>query len=1066
MTYTYKRITAALTALALALSLLLPAAAETVAAAETTAATATASDTGTDPQTDPDPVAEPAAPVYPDRLGAFGSITGMTETPLGAAATLTRYENRAAGEVVQTAFTVAASPATGARIDAVNLGATLHSREKLSTLAGTAAADGETLTAAVNADFFSLYTGVPMGVLLADGRLLSSSDSRDAVGFDKDGKAIFGKIGETITIETADVTLPVSHINKYPGVYGTYLLTRDYGETTTLTGFAATEYVLALDDDLTLGGAVRAEVTEVREAAENGEIPAGCAVLTVPVAFATATEYTALAVGETVTVRVACESGFADAVTAIGGGDVILRDGKPVDGVVDEEHEKTRQPRTALGVRADGSYLLFVADGRRTGYAGGLTLTALADTLLALGCTDAINFDGGGSTALVTFADGRATVQNRPSDGSERKVANAAALYETTETASAAPRLTLEQPALTLLAGAAYPIAATVTNGAGETLEHVLTAENTTFTFSETLGSAAVADGEIRFTPAAVKGGGILTVETVYGDETLRASCYLRVTDTVDELRADQTLLLAAADGTASLIVRAFADGAEVYYGDLAEIRCENAAIGSAQRGNTFYFAQTAIKIPGDVDDTVDADETDPAEPEPTPETPAEPLPAARGRIAFALADHTLVIPALFGEPASPLKLDGLLQSGASAVGGDYTLSYAETGGIAAGGAFVLTPNLPAAETTEPVETAAATAEAVDPTAETTAPAATDTPAETSEPAETTEPAEPAETSETTEPAEPVAEPDPEPIPVELNVAGLSSAGLAGRRLWLWADGISAAETPYAAFTLTAADGTETTVTYTYDAYYDFAGYNGRALLTLVPEAADGVLTLKTLLGFAVTDPARTVTVGPLLLAEQYDPNRYADLAGHWSSYYVNALSFAGVVSGSEDETGRTVYNPDNSLSREQFAKILCGLLNLDPAAYAGTELPFADNADIAAWALPYVRAVFGAGLMRGKDTPDGRLLFAPRDAITREEAFYVLGGTLDEAESAPLDGFADADRIAPWAAAMLQKSVAAGLISGYDDGTLRPGGRITRAETATVVARLLGRLYGTGAKD
>lgn len=117
-------------------------------------------------------------------------------------------------------------------------------------------------------------------------------------------------------------------------------------------------------------------------------------------------------------------------------------------------------------------------------------------------------------------------------------------------------------------------------------------------------------------------------------------------------------------------------------------------------------------------------------------------------------------------------------------------------------------------------------------------------------------------------------------------------------------------------------------------------------------------------------------------------------------------------------------------------------------------------------WALPYVRAVFGAGLMRGKDTPDGRLLFAPRDAITRQETFYVLGGTADEAESASLDGFADADRIAPWAAEMLQKSVAAGLISGYDDGTLRPGGQITRAETATVVVRLLGRLYGADAKE
>ena len=1049
MTHTYKKFIAALTALALTLSLLLPAAAETVAAAETAAAAATASDTGTAPTTEPDPAAEPAAPVYPDTLGAFGSITNLTETPLGAAATLTRYENRASGEVVQTAFTVTASPASGARIAAVNLGAGLHSREKLSSLQNAAAVEGETLTAAVNADFFSLYTGVPMGVLVSDGRLLSSSDGRDAVGFDKDGGVIFGKIGETVTIETDAATLPVSHVNKYPGVYGVYLLTRDYGETTTLAGFAATEYVLALDGALTLGGEVTAEVTEVREAAENGAIPEGSAVLTVPTAFAAASDYAALTVGETVTVRVACDSGFENAVSALGGGDVILREGRFEDGTVNEEHEKTRQPRTALGVRADGSYLLFVADGRRTGYAGGLTLAALADTLAALGCTEAINFDGGGSTALVTFADGTAAVQNRPSDGGERKVANAAALYEKDDAAKAAHRLLLTPPTLTLLAGAACPIPAAVQSGAGETVEHILTAENTTLTVSDTLGRAEIVDGAIVFTPAAVRGGGILTVETRVGDETLRASCYLRVTDTVDELRAAETLLLAAADGTVTVTLHAYADGAEVYIGDLADVRCENEALRAVKRGSTFCFAQAGIKIPGE---TADEAEEEPAEPEPEPETPTEPLPTVRSRIAFTLLDRTLVIPALFGEPTSPLKLDGLLQSGASVTGGDYTLAYAADGGIAAGGAFVLTPNLPA----EPIETTETT-EPTEPT-ETT---------EQTEQTEPTEPTEPTETTETTESAETTApEPEPEPFAVALHVAGLSSSGLAGRRLWLWADGITAEETPYAVFTLTHADGTAETVTQAYDAYYDFADYNGRALLTLVPTAVDGVLTLDTLIGFTATDPARTVAVGPLLLAEQYDTGRYADLAGHWSSYYVNALSFAGVVSGSEDETGRIVYNPDANLSREQFAKILCGVLRLDPATGDDTALPFADSADIASWALPYVRAVYGAGLMRGKDTPDGRLIFAPRDAITREETFYVLGGLLGDGEHASLGGFADAGTIAAWAAPMLERSVAAGLISGYEDGSLRPAGRITRAETATVVVRLFDRLYVAADRD
>lgn len=1053
MMHTYKRITAALTALAVFLSVSLPAAAEAmeeITAADTVTATFDA---------DGDYAGETAAPSYPDRLGGFGSVTSMTECALGGAATLTRYENRADGEIVQTAFAVTASPADGARIAAVNLGADLHSREKPSSLLQTAANEGETLTAAVNADFFSLYTGVPMGVLIADGRLLSSSDGRDAVGFAADGSAIFGKIGETVTVEVDGESLAISHVNKYPSVYGVYLLTRDYGATTTQKGYAATEYVLRTDGALTLGGTVEAEVVAVRASAENADIPEDCAVLIVPDAFASSAAYAALTVGETVVLRIACESGFTEAVSALGGGDILLQGGATVDGIADEDHEKTRQPRTALGVCADGSYLLFVADGRQTGYSSGLTLTALADTLLALGCTDAVNFDGGGSTALVTFASGTATVQNRPSDGSERKVANAAALYEEDAVAAKACRLTLAQDVPLLLAGATFPIAAVLQNGAGETLPHTLTTENTTITVSDALGTATLADGEILFTPAAVTGGGILTVETVCEGKMLRASCYLRVTDHVETLFADETLLLAEAGDNAVLTVRAYTGGEEVFFGDRATVECDNAAIDCVQSGTAFRFAAGGFAPEDEIDNGPESEADSKDEPS-----------AVRGRITLTLAGQTLTVPVLFGEPQTPLKLDGLLWDHSAVSGGDYTLSYETDGGIVGGGAFVLTPRYEtettetAEATTEPVVATEATEFADPAAAESAETTESVDPAEMPEMTDSAEPDETAESAETAERTEPTE--DTAPTDVALCVGGLASAGLAGRRLWLWADGISAARVPEAVFTLIRADGGTETLRMPYEAYYDFADYNGRVLLTLVPEAEDGILSLQTLLDFSVTDPTRTVSIGPLLLVEGYDTNRYADLVDHWASYFVNALTFGGIVGGSEDLTGKVVYNPDESLSREQFAKILCGILQLDTAAETEAALPFADTERIAKWAVPYVRAVFAAGLMRGRDMPDGTLCFAPQDAITREEAFYVLGGLIGGADENDLpESFADADSVAPWAAEMLWRSVAAGLVSGYADGTVRPQGRITRAETATVVVRLLGHMRKIDAK-
>jgi Phosphodiester glycosidase len=81
----------------------------------------------------------------------------------------------------------------------------------------------------------------------------------------------------------------------------------------------------------------------------------------------------------------------------------------------------SRQPRTLAGVRRDGSLLLVTVDGRRPGWSAGVTLTEAARVMRSLGARDALNLDGGGSTAMVV----RGVVVNRPSDPSgERPVSD------------------------------------------------------------------------------------------------------------------------------------------------------------------------------------------------------------------------------------------------------------------------------------------------------------------------------------------------------------------------------------------------------------------------------------------------------------------------------------------------------------------------------------------------------------------------------------------------------------------------------------------------------------------
>lgn len=73
----------------------------------------------------------------------------------------------------------------------------------------------------------------------------------------------------------------------------------------------------------------------------------------------------------------------------------------------------SRQPRTAIGATADGKLVVLVCDGRNKRGSKGFTLPELADKLISLGCTEAVNLDGGGSS---TFVGREGKVLNMPSD--------------------------------------------------------------------------------------------------------------------------------------------------------------------------------------------------------------------------------------------------------------------------------------------------------------------------------------------------------------------------------------------------------------------------------------------------------------------------------------------------------------------------------------------------------------------------------------------------------------------------------------------------------------------------
>jgi len=97
-------------------------------------------------------------------------------------------------------------------------------------------------------------------------------------------------------------------------------------------------------------------------------------------------------------------------------------------GVIAPHTNQLRHPRTAVGLDARRTKLVvLVVDGRQPEIAAGMSYDELAAEFLRLGCRDALNLDGGGSSVMAIRDPSRADfhILNQPSDGRERAVANA-----------------------------------------------------------------------------------------------------------------------------------------------------------------------------------------------------------------------------------------------------------------------------------------------------------------------------------------------------------------------------------------------------------------------------------------------------------------------------------------------------------------------------------------------------------------------------------------------------------------------------------------------------------------
>ncbi len=133
-----------------------------------------------------------------------------------------------------------------------------------------------------------------------------------------------------------------------------------------------------------------------------------------------ATMFSSLPLGTSMTIHLSL--GWTDAYDVIGGDTMLVHEGHVAVPTYCGSYFCQAQPRTAVGVQADGRLLLVVVDGRQPRYSFGLSMVGFARLMKKLGAVEALNLDGGGASTMVV----RGKVVNRPSDGHPRHVASSA----------------------------------------------------------------------------------------------------------------------------------------------------------------------------------------------------------------------------------------------------------------------------------------------------------------------------------------------------------------------------------------------------------------------------------------------------------------------------------------------------------------------------------------------------------------------------------------------------------------------------------------------------------------
>jgi hypothetical protein len=324
---------------------------------------------------------------------------------------------------------------------------------------------GKHVIAGINGDYYVMANSMPLGIVVEDGVLRSSDAGHWAVGFKDDGSTVFGKPYLGISMEINGQSYTVAAFNKTRNPGQAVVITDDFAPTTK-NSTAGVDIICSIAGTPTVNSECSLTVEEVLESESAISIPAGKAIITVDkdAGEELLAAIETLAAGAEVKLKIDCQTGWEDVRYAIGSLYKLVTNGKAEAGL-----EAGAGPRTAVGMKSDGTMVFYTMDGRQTGHSVGVSMTQLAQRMIELGCVEATIMDGGGSTSLnaIYLGDSSVSQINSPSEGSQRSVTNYIMLVTDKEPTGVADRLAVYPLSTNILSGASasFQVKAADANG-------------------------------------------------------------------------------------------------------------------------------------------------------------------------------------------------------------------------------------------------------------------------------------------------------------------------------------------------------------------------------------------------------------------------------------------------------------------------------------------------------------------------------------------------------------------------------------------------------------------------